>query len=64
MKAAKSTLQLGSTTYQVDSRVLNLFNKLADDKRDTCLSCAAEYISQGKSLERALADALETFKLV
>jgi hypothetical protein len=64
MKTVKSTLQLGSTTYQVDSRVLDLFNKLASDKRDTCLSCAAEHVSQGKSVERALADALETFKLV
>lgn len=48
----------------VDPRIAALTRKLAGEKLDIVLIQAEDFARQGKSTERALADALETFKLV
>lgn len=49
---------------EIDSRILALAQKLAGDKWDVVQIQAEDLVKQGKSTERALADALEMFKLV
>lgn len=50
---------------QVDKRIAKLVTKLAGDKLDVVLIHAEDLVLlQGKKPERALADSLETFKLV
>lgn len=48
----------------VDKRIADLTKRLAGDKLDVVLIQAEEYLLLGKKKERALADALEKFKLV
>lgn len=48
----------------VDPRVAELTRKLAGDKLDIVLIQAEDLVAKGKSRQRALADALEIFKLV
>lgn len=49
---------------KVDPRIASLVTKLAGTKLDIVLIRAEDLTKEGKSPERALADALETFKLV
>lgn len=66
MKAAKKLVKvsLGGTEVSVDSRIWKLFETRAGDKKPSLLTLAGEYLKEGKSAERAMADALEVFKLV
>lgn len=63
-KQKKQSILLNDVSYQIDSRVLTLFNNLAGDKREAVLEQAALYFKDGRMLERALADSLEKFKLI
>jgi len=65
MKIAKRMVKvsMGGTECSVDSRVLKLFEAKALDKKTSLLTLAGEYLKEGKSAERALADALEVFRL-
>lgn len=49
---------------RVNPRIAELVQKKAGDKLDIVLLQAEELVAQGKTMERALADALEKFKLV
>ena len=55
---------LGDKEFNIDNQIYKLFNEKAGDKKDSLLTLAGEYVKEGKSTERALADALEVFKLV
>lgn len=44
--------------------VVDLYTRLAGDKLAEVNKAAESFMSQGKKFERALADALESFKLV
>lgn len=49
----------------VDGRIAKLVSRLATDKLDlVCIHAEDLVLLKGKSPERALADALESFKLV
>jgi hypothetical protein len=48
----------------VDARIAELTVKLAGDKLDIVVIKAEDLMALGKKPERALADALEAFKLV
>lgn len=48
----------------VDWRIAQLVTRLAGDKLDIVLLHAEDLVAEGKQPERALADALEKFKLV
>ena len=48
---------------KVDFRIRALVEKLAGDKLDIVLIAAEDLVKEGKMPERALADALQRFKL-
>jgi hypothetical protein len=60
----KVKVELSGQSFSVDSRIWNLFEAKASDKKTSLLTLTSEYVKEGKSIERALADALEVFKLV
>ena len=49
---------------KVDKRIAALATKIAGDKLDIVLIRAEEFIADGKQPARALADSLESFKLI
>jgi hypothetical protein len=57
-------ITLGDKEFNIDSRIYNFFETKAGDKKPSLVTLAGEYVKEGKSAERALADALEVFKLV
>lgn len=57
-------VELSGQSFSVDSRIWELFEKRASDKKPSLLTLAGEYVREGKKVERALADALEVFRLV
>lgn len=63
-KYQKVKVKLNAQDFEIDSRIWSLFNAVASDKNEQCLLLASNLVSQGKSVERSLADALEKFKLV
>jgi len=63
-KQKKASISFNDLTYQVDSRVLALFENIAGDKREAVLEQTALYLKDGRMVERALADSLDKFKLI
>lgn len=60
----KVSVELNSENFEIDPRVWSLFQKLAGLRLELCMEEACKLVAQGKSPNRALADALGTFKLV
>lgn len=63
-KRKKVMVKLNAQDFEIDSRIWELFKNIAGDKGDNCILLASDLVAQGKSPERALADTLETFKLI
>jgi len=63
MKHVNTVILIDSEAYKIDRRVRALATDLAGDKLPAVLNEAARFISEGKSVHRALADALHLLKL-
>jgi hypothetical protein len=57
-------VELGGKNWSVDNRIWQIFETMAGDKKPSLITLVGEYVKEGKSVERALTDALEMFKLV
>jgi len=55
---------LGGQNVLVNAKVWQLFEQRAGDKKLSLLTLAGELVKEGKMAERALADALQTFRLI
>jgi len=64
LAARKVKVELVGQSFSVDNRIWDLFETKAGDKKASLVTLASEYVKEGKSAERALADALEVFRLV
>ena len=60
----KVKIKLGGQSFSIDNRIWSIFEAKAGDKKASLVTLANEYIKEGKSAERALANALDVFRLV
>jgi hypothetical protein len=64
-KPAKTKISLNNQEFSIDTRVWELFEVKATGQSKTAMMVlVGEYLKEGKTVERALADVLEVFKLV
>jgi hypothetical protein len=62
-KRKTATVKLNAQDFHIDARIWEMFKEKAGTKGDACMLLASDLVAQGKTPERALADALDTFKL-
>jgi len=60
----KQKIELAGKEVLVDSRIWQIFENKAGDRKLSLLTLASEYFKDNKSAERALADALHTFNKI
>lgn len=63
MKHANTVILIDSVEHKIDRRVHALTVKLAGNKLPAVLNETASFLNEGKSVQRALADALHLLKL-
>ena len=56
-------VRIGSLEFDVNPVIWDMIESKAGDKKLSLLTLAPEYIKEGKTAERALADSLSVFKL-